>query len=323
MSGQLPGQYAQYQHIAVAVIVNQQGDILISQRHRIAAQGELWEFPGGKVEPGESVEDALQRELSEELGIRSSQTRPLIRLPYRYPEHKVFLDVWRVDTYEGEASGCEGQPIRWVAQDALSNYHFPEANGAIIRALGLADYLLITPDPGAREEWPSFISHLQQRLQVAGPTLQVVLRAKSLDSEQYRELAQQVVPICREQGAALQLTEACGISSTGLHLTSAQLRASGAEVRESATLLSASCHDLEQLKLAESLGADFALLSPVQATKTHPDASPLGWQQFQRYTDQISIPVYALGGMAPKDLEQARSHGGQGVAAIRSLWELE
>ncbi len=322
MAGGVPEQFTSYQHIGVAVIVDKSGDILISQRHHGSEHGALWEFPGGKVDPGEGIEDALQRELNEELGICATQMRPLLRIPYCYPEHKVFLDAWRVDEFDGEPIAREGQPLRHVARERLSEFSFPAANSAIIRALMLADYLLITPDPGAESEWPDFLSHLQRRLECTVGRLQVILRAKGLDFEQYRKLARRVAPICREGGVPLQLTAVTDIAAVGLHLTSAQLRASGPAGREKPTPLSASCHDLEELRLAEELGADFALLSPVQATQTHPDAKPLGWKRFQEFTDQISIPVYALGGISPEDLGRSQHHGGQGVAAIRALWAL-
>jgi len=317
-----PQQFAHHQQIAIAVIVNKQGEILISQRQHAADQGGLWEFPGGKVESGETVEEALQRELNEELGICATRMRPLIRFPYCYTNQNLFFDVWIVDEFEGEPRALEGQPLRSVTQDKLVNFHFPAANRAIINALQLADCLLITPDPGTELGWPEFLSHLKERLKSAGTTLQVIFRAKSLDLSQYQKLARQVAAICMEWGVALQLTEETDITGVGLHLTSVRLREAAPALRERVAQLSASCHDLEELQRAEALGADFALLSPVQVTKSHPDASPLGWQQFHDYTDQISIPVYALGGMVASDLERARLHGGQGVAAIRALWEL-
>lgn len=317
-----PQSFSHYQHIAVAIIVNQKGEILISQRRNDSHLGGYWEFPGGKIETGETVEGGLQRELTEELGIHATQMRPLIRIPYNYSALNVFLDVWIVDKFDGVPSGQEGQPIKYVSQKSLNDFNFPEANMAIIRALSLANYLLITPDPGTETEWPQFLRHLKQRLQLAGGSLQVVLRAKTLNSEQYQKLAQKVFAICNECDVPLQLTEVTDIPGVGVHLTSAQLKESAVDIRGQATLLSASCHDLEELKRAERLGADFALLSPVQATKTHPDAKPLGWEQFHEYTNQVSIPVYALGGMSPADLELSKNHGGQGVAAIRALWEL-
>lgn len=317
-----PQLFSHYQHIAVAVIVNQIGEILISQRRNNSHLGGYWEFPGGKIESGETVEEGLQRELTEELGIRAIQMRPLIRIPHSYSERNLFLDVWMVDKFDGEPSGQEGQPIKYVSQKSLNDFSFPEANMAIIRALSLANFLLITPDPGAEAEWPQFLRHLKQRLQLADGSLQVVLRAKTLNSEQYQKLAHKVFAICNEHDVPLQLTEVTDIPGVGVHLTSAQLKEAAVDTRGQTTLLSASCHDLEELKRAEKLGADFALLSPVQATKTHPDAKPLGWEQFQEYTDQVSISVYALGGMSPGDFELSQNHGGQGVAAIRALWEL-
>jgi 8-oxo-dGTP diphosphatase len=109
------------------------------------------------------------------------------------------------------------------------------------------------------------------------------------------------------------------VGAYGVHLDSGRLQ-SLAE-RPNVKWVSASCHSLEQMQQARKLGADFMLLSPVAATASHPDAAPLGWQRFAELTEQASCPVYALGGMTPADLPQAFAHGGQGVAAIRALWE--
>src|SRR5512145_1948501 len=115
----------EYLHVAAAVVVDDVGRILIARRHDHLHQGGLWEFPGGKVEPGEAVPDALVRELHEELGIRVKKARPLIRIPYRYPDRNVLLDVWRVEKFEGEAHGAEGQPLLWVEAENLVQFEFP------------------------------------------------------------------------------------------------------------------------------------------------------------------------------------------------------
>ncbi|POP53560.1 8-oxo-dGTP diphosphatase MutT [Zhongshania marina] len=124
-------------HVAVGVIFNSQGQILIARRHDDAHQGGLWEFPGGKVESDESVCDALARELHEELGIsiQASSCKPLIEIRHDYSDKVVLLDVWTVSEFDGEASGKEGQPLRWVDRCQLSDYDFPAANIAIIGAL--------------------------------------------------------------------------------------------------------------------------------------------------------------------------------------------
>ena len=124
-------------HVAVGVIFNSQGQILIARRHDDAHQGGLWEFPGGKVESDESVCDALARELHEELGIniQTSSCKPLIEIRHDYSDKVVLLDVWTVSEFDGEASGKEGQPLRWVDRSQLSGYDFPAANIAIIDAI--------------------------------------------------------------------------------------------------------------------------------------------------------------------------------------------
>ena len=122
-------------HVAVGVILSPENTILIALRHRDSHQGGLWEFPGGKVETGESVESALARELDEELGIEVVEVRPLMTINHDYPDKSVCLDVWWVEHFSGEPAGREGQLIRWVAVADLMNYTFPPANAAIVEAI--------------------------------------------------------------------------------------------------------------------------------------------------------------------------------------------
>ena len=128
-------------HVAVGVIFdNQQSDqILIAKRPQHLHQGGLWEFPGGKVAAGETVDRALKRELFEELGITVTQSQPLMQVEHNYSDKQVFLDIWTVTQYSGEARGLEGQECRWVAMQQLlsakSKYQFPEANKAILKKL--------------------------------------------------------------------------------------------------------------------------------------------------------------------------------------------
>jgi len=122
-------------HVAVGVIVDREGKILIARRSAQLHQGGLWEFPGGKVEFGESVQCALGRELAEELAIEVSCCRPLIKIAHDYADKSVLLDVWWVEGFTGKARGAEGQPIAWVGAGQLSDYQFPEANKAIVLAV--------------------------------------------------------------------------------------------------------------------------------------------------------------------------------------------
>lgn len=122
-------------HVAVGVILNAKRDILIALRPQHVHQGGLWEFPGGKVEAGETVEQALARELLEELAITVTQCSPLLEIAHDYPDKQVLLDVWWVESFQGEPKGSEGQPLRWVSVEQLTEYEFPKANHAILEAI--------------------------------------------------------------------------------------------------------------------------------------------------------------------------------------------
>ena len=121
--------------VAAGVIYNPQGQILIAKRAANQHQGGFWEFPGGKIEAGESAQEALARELQEELAIRVSESEPLIRIEHEYSDKSVVLDVWCVTAFSGKARGVEGQPLEWVLPSDLKNYDFPAANEPIIEAV--------------------------------------------------------------------------------------------------------------------------------------------------------------------------------------------
>lgn len=122
-------------HVAVGVVCDAKGRILVSQRPVHVHQGGLWEFPGGKVEVGESVQQALTRELDEELAIQVLGCAPLLEIAHDYADKSVLLDVWWVDEFGGEPHGREGQPWQWVEVAALSTLAFPEANKPIVAAI--------------------------------------------------------------------------------------------------------------------------------------------------------------------------------------------
>jgi len=124
-------------HVAAGVIRDDAGNILIAKRPDHLHQGGLWEFPGGKVDAGETVERALARELLEELGITPTVISPLLEVRHDYPDKSVLLDVWNVTGFDGQPHGREGQAIEWVLQERLQDYEFPQANRPIIdRILG-------------------------------------------------------------------------------------------------------------------------------------------------------------------------------------------
>ena len=124
-------------HVVVGVIINHKNQVLIAKRASHQHQGNKWEFPGGKVENNETPQDALKRELKEELGIELQVAKYLINISHQYADKTVHLEVFEVRDWQGDAQGREGQPIRWVDKVALNQYEFPTANTEILSALGV------------------------------------------------------------------------------------------------------------------------------------------------------------------------------------------
>lgn len=122
-------------HVAVGVILREDGKILVARRPDHLHMGGRWEFPGGKVEEGETVQQALTRELREEVALEVRNLKPLTEVRHDYPEKTVLLDTWWVTEFEGEAKGSEGQQINWVDASKLEDHRFPDANQPIIEAI--------------------------------------------------------------------------------------------------------------------------------------------------------------------------------------------
>lgn len=309
-------------HVVAAVIRNSLGDVFITLRPDHVHQGGLWEFPGGKLEPGESVYAALVRELHEETGIDVQRARPLITIPHDYPDKRVVLDVWEVFEFTGTAHGREGQACRWVHQQSLNDFAFPAANRAIIMAAQLPPVYLITPEPVPDPE--IFLQTLESCLS-AGVRL-VQFRSKQLNCDNYIALARDVITLCHARQAKVLLNGPAELLSQlpdadGIHLTSQRLMTLSERNIDNGYLLAASCHNNDEIAHANTVGVDFVVLAPVKATASHPQALPLGWEKFSELTRHAQLPVFALGGMEISDIDESRQSGGQGIAAIRSLWK--
>ncbi len=307
-------------HIAVGVIINERDEVLVARRPFDLHQGGLWEFPGGKVESGENVREALARELHEELNLEVEQARPLIRIHYVYPEYPVLLDVWRVERWRGDIFGREAQPIEWLAIDRLQERDFPAANQPILNAVLLPPVYLITPDLGS--EYSLFLEQVEHCLKAGVRLLQ--LRCRRLDAERFRWLVQEARTLCHDFGARLLLNAAAGEAivgcADGIHLPSARLLQLNERPLDQQYLVAASCHNRVEVEHACRLGLDFLVLSPIQPTSSHPDATPLGWDGLRWLTECSSIPVYALGGMRPDSMTRAWDMGAQGVAMLSAVW---
>jgi 8-oxo-dGTP diphosphatase len=303
-----------------AAILNGNGEVLLARRLDHVHQGGLWEFPGGKMASGETPEQALARELEEELGIVPDDYRRLIQVPHRYPDQAVHLDVWRVQAFGGTPRGRQGQAISWVSPENLAHWAMPAANRPICTAVRLPAEYLITPEPDDPRE---FLLALEHSLR-AGIRL-VQLRARGLSLFDLRRLARQSVLLCRDYGAALLLNgepeQALELGAAGVHLRSAQLAALSQRPLTRDHWVGASCHTPDELTRAAQLGVDFAVLSPVLSTPSHPERTPLGWRTFARWVESCPMPVYALGGVGRRQIETAWRAGAQGVAGVRALWK--
>lgn len=305
-------------HVVAGVLRDVRGRILLARRTAGRDLAGAWEFPGGKVEPGETPLQALDRELHEELGIRVLAAEPFIAVPQAYPAKRIVLDVYTVTAFEGTPRGRERQALAWAPPEKLSSYPMPPADRPVVAALNDSSRYLITDEPVDRAV---FMARLDRAL-VAG-VRRVQLRDRGLPIAALADLAKDAAILCRTRGAQLLVNGEPGLAADlgiGVHLRSAQLMALSARPLPPDLPVAASCHDAGELAHAERLGVDFAVLGPVRATESHPGAAPLGWDRFSQLREGVSLPIYALGGMKPADVATARRHGGQGVAGIRGLW---
>ena len=309
-------------HVVAGVIRDALGRILLARRTEGRDLAGLWEFPGGKVEPGEPPEAALARELHEELGIHARVGAALIRVPQQYPDKRLLLDVRLITGYNGTPRGLDGQALAWAPAHKLAQYPMPPADRPVVAALLQPDRYLVTPTPADSDgHWLSGLDHA-----LASGVQRVQLRAHGPDPGRWARLAGQAVARCRAAGADVLVNADLALAAAlgaGLHLQAAQL--DNIEVQRSLRkarprMLGASCHTAGDLLRAQALGCDFVVLGHVQDTLSHPGVPGIGWQAFAGMREAVALPIYAIGGLGVDDIEVARAHGAQGIAAIRGLW---
>lgn len=304
--------------VAAAVLQRPDGSFLLAQRPPGKAYAGYWEFPGGKIEPDESAAAGLARELHEELGIDATCIYPWLTRDYDYEHALVRLRFFRVTAWTGELHGRENQAFAWQHADAINVAPLLPANAPILRALALPTFYGVTN--AAQVGTDAFLRRLDVALNAGLQLIQV--REKSLAGEALVDFASHVVRAARAHGARVlvngdpSLAARCG--ADGVHLTAAALM----QLRErpDSNMVGASCHDRRELEAAVGLGVDFAVVGPVQSTATHPGAKAVGWQGFSELVADNPLPVYAIGGLARPDLEDAWRAGAHGIAAIRGAW---
>lgn len=307
-------------HVAAGLLI-EGGRVFVTRRHASSHQGGLWEFPGGKVAARETVRSALARELYEELGIEVLAARPFVQLPHAYADRTVVLDVWRIESYRGAPHGREGQDGRWAEIATLRPSEFPDADRPVLRRLQLPPLYLITD--AARFGFDVFRPRLERALNAGARLIQV--REPQLAPDEYRRYATAVVSLCHRYGAKVLVNADPGIVSAcgadGVHLNGRRLAQLDARPLAPDLWVGASCHDAADLKRAQAIAVDFAVLAPVRPTPSHRNAVPLGWEQFTALCRSTYLPVYALGGMQPEDVSPARAAGAAGVAMISGVWD--
>ena len=312
---------SQWVEVALGLLRDESGRVLVARRRAEQHLGGLWEFPGGKVETGESAVAALARELREELGIEVTAATACLAIHHVYPPREVLLRVFRVRQWSGTPHGRDGQAVEWRDPQALDPAQFPAANRPILNAMCLPERYLITPEPRDPAAVPAVVEAVLAALRV-GDAGMLQVRAPALGRDAFRAF---LAPLASAAAAASVPVLANapsewlqGIPGVGLHLPERRWR--GLRTRPRADgWVAASVHDAAGLARVAELGVDFAVLGPVRATATHPGAQPLGWGRFAGVVRESAIPVYALGGMDPGCLTAARLAGAQGIAGISGL----
>lgn len=319
--------------VVAAVLQDDQGRYLLTRRPAGKVRAGEWEFPGGKLDADETAHEALRRELHEELGIELLTSEPLHSFHHQYPDVSVRIQVCRVLRWRGQPRSCEQQQLGWFDHAGLAHTLLSAADGHIARLLRLPPLLYITPSMRATDQRQDLLAGVRKAL-LLGAGL-VYFRQTGLAAGQLMDWLEQVAALCHAHAAGvlcnrefldLPVTRSTALPVDGIHLRAAELPAAGTDRRlldwrlqHPQALLGASCHAAEELLLASQADCSHALIGPVRPTASHPQRPALGWQTVCSLAAQTDLPLYALGGLQPADLDQARANGAYGIAAIRGF----
>jgi len=295
--------------VAAAVIQRADGRVLLAQRPRGKIYAGYWEFPGGKIEPGEGAAGALARELHEELGIDVRASYPWITREYVYPHGHVRLSFFRVLAWSGEPHPREDQAIAWQALGAPMAAPMLPANAPVLASLALPHEYAITD--AARLGTAEMLAQLKHRLESGLRLIQI--REPALAAQDREVFTLEAIGLAHRYACKV-LVKTPHAGADGRHYTAAELmrldkRPSG--------LAAASCHTRDELERAMQLELDFVVLGPVLEKA---GGQPLGWEGFATLARGTSIPVYAIGGLTPADMQSAWRAGAHGLAMIRGSW---
>ncbi|HEY2630115.1 MAG TPA: Nudix family hydrolase [Usitatibacter sp.] len=300
-----------------AAVIERPGEFLLAQRPEGKPYPGYWEFPGGKIEPGEDARAALARELKEELDIVVTESTPWITRVYTYTHATVRLHFFRVTAWDGEPRPLEDQAIRWQRVGAPDVSPMLPANAPVLASLALPSVMIVSRahETGV-DRW---IASLAER--VVDEKVLVQIREKDANAQQVQHILSRALAHVEPLGSRVVVNSASGHfpQCDGVHLTSKDLMRLTA--RPAGTLVGASCHDERELDQAARIGVDYAVVGPVRPTTSHPDATPLGWERFAALAANRAMPVYAIGGLTRGDLAEARRHGAHGVALLSAAFD--
>lgn len=303
--------------VAVGILIRADGRLLLASRPAGKPYAGYWEFPGGKLEPGETVAHALARELHEELGVDIGPVFPWLVRVFDYPHALVRLHFCRVFEWRGELHAKEQQGFGFFALDALPTPLLP-ATIPVLRGLELPAVHAISAARalGVDEFLRRLDGALSQGLRF------VQLREPELGEDAVEGLFVEMRAMTRAAGARLLVNSRhprrLWERADGVHLTSPALRKT--RERPSLPWVGASVHDIAELESAGDLALDYVVLGPVQSTASHPGQAPLGWTAFERIAAATAVPLYAIGGLEAASLPLAMACGAHGVALLSAAW---
>jgi 8-oxo-dGTP diphosphatase len=302
--------------VAAGVLRDHRGRVLVGQRVARDLYYGKWEFPGGKLEPGESPEQALKRELQEELGIEIAGAEPLIQISHDYPDRKVRLNVLEVTSYSGRPRGREGQAVKWIEPTELSTLDFLEANKPIMTAVELPGYVCVTDL--SRSGTDQALSCIDALISKSVPAIVLVGRMPVIwkKSVRYQSFVNRLLSRTRDSCVSIHLNGdlqlAVSLGAQGVHLDDGLIMQDLVRSIPGDMRIGTSCRNELEIRRAGELDLDYIFIGPVGETGK-PSRTKLGWTGFSDLASGARVPAYASGGVSVSDRDVARQLGGQGV----------
>lgn len=306
--------------VSAGILFNEKGEFLLASRPQGKAYAGYWEFPGGKIEQGETALAALIRELQEEMGITVTQSYPWLQQNFTYPHAHVTLFFFQITAWQGDIMAKEQQQFTWQTVHHLTAQPILPANGPILRALALPRVLPMSNVTDLGEV--VFLQRLRQQLDKGLSSF--ILYEPQLNNERFIPLAEKVMALTEPYMTKVivhrHFSIAKELGAAGVHLTSADLI--NCTTRPNIDYCGASIHHPRELIRAAELKLDYVLVGPIHTSATHFPMSSIDWQQFgQILQHQNTMPVYAFGDVNHSDIQQARSQGAHGIALRQSAWQ--